>query len=713
MRRTKGWGVVWVAMAILCFPAGACAEWMWTPESGKWISDKNIEKKSAMLLYEEAQSWRQAGEIRKALSAYRKLIKQYPASTIAPDAQYEIGQLLEGQGDYYKAFKEYQKVIENYPSYKKFDEILDREYQIGNLFLSGEKMKFLGIAMLPAVDKAIEVFESIVRTAPYSSIAPRAQFNVGEAYRKIRRYNEAIPEYQKVIDNYSDSDLVPEARYQMGQCSYQTALKDAYDQTNTDVALSTLKNFVKKHQDNKKAEEIQQRINELTDRKAKKSFDIAEFYLRSKADEAAIIYYLEVIEEYPQSAYAKAAEAKIKVLEAKPKKTEEEIAREEEQKNILAKIARLLPFQKKEEKKAEAKPAERPAPAGKKPFWAFWVKEPAEPVKEVAAAKAPEKVKAAASAPVKAVSAGQKPFWAFWVKEPAGPIKTAQELSPLVSPAEAQTPAQIHIREMDESKSVVSAPAMPAPGGKKPFWAFWVKEPAVEKIGSLAKLSQDAKTPSRAAGQMKLPDEAAPSAPPTQEASVPEGKLVGPAGLMGAGAVAAMPVVAGAQATAVVAEAATTIPPVDTAAGLTAQPAAPELLPAPDAVGAVVTPVPVPDVKPPAPVVLQIKSFKWEQDGSKIRLLFETNGDLQYRMFYLKDPARILVSFSKGVFSQLQDVISVNKYGVLTIRQHLRSKESESPSGKPLNAIVIDLQKNREASVCNDVDTFVIELEKG
>ncbi len=195
-RMTRWWTVVTVVVWLIGSMGGICrADWMWTPESGKWISEKNIEKKSAMMLYEQAQGLEQAGDMVKAIGTYRKLIKQYPASSIAPDAQYWIGHLLEEQGDYYKAFKEYQKVIENYPSYKKFNDILEREYQIGNLYLSGEKLKLLGMAILPAVDKSIEIFETIVRTAPYSPIASRAQFNIGDAYRKIKHYSEAVPEY--------------------------------------------------------------------------------------------------------------------------------------------------------------------------------------------------------------------------------------------------------------------------------------------------------------------------------------------------------------------------------------------------------------------------------------------------------------------------------------------------------------------------------------
>ena len=108
-----------------------------------------------------------------------------------------------------------------------------------------------------------------------------------------------------------------------------------------------------------------------------------------------------------------------------------------------------------------------------------------------------------------------------------------------------------------------------------------------------------------------------------------------------------------------------------------------------------------------------MKSLQVEQDGSTLRLLFETNGDLDFKTFYLKDPSRVLVSFSKGVFASIQETIPVNKMGVQTVRAHFRSKESVAPEGKPLNAIVVDLEKTGEVKVYNDLDTFVIEVQKG
>ncbi len=607
MSRSTVSSILAMGIALVCWASPSQAEWMWTPESGKWISEKSVEKKSAMLLYEEAQNKEQAGDIQKALDLYRKLIRQYPSSSIAPDAQYWVGHLMEEQGDYYRAFKEYQKVIENYPSYKKFNDILERQYQIGNLYLSGEKLKLMGFAILPAVDKSIEIFETIVRTAPYSPVAPRAQFNIGEAYRKIKRYAEAIPEYQKVLENYPDSDLAAEARYQIGQCSYQKTLNPNYDQTNTDVALDSMKTFVRKHQDSKKSVEMQQKIEELIRRKAQKSFDIAEFYNRSRADEAAIIYYQDVIDNYPQTDLAKISATKIDQIAARPSKKKyadagKEVIQIEEKKGMLA---RLWPFGAKKDAapKAEEKVEEVPAPK-------------AEPQ------KAP----------------GKKPFWAFWMREPKqttrSPMVITDAYGKVLEPAE--TKAQGAVAQTATAAGAAAASA------------------AVQAVQAAA--APIAETPPAPAAPKRLEDEweeDLADAAPAPATSVPQASPAGAA----------------------------------------------QQAPQPQA---------QPIVLPMGP---RIKTLQWEEKGNTMRLLFATNADLEFKTYYLKDPSRVLVSFTPGVVSMLQETINVNKGCVQTVRQHFRSKDAGAV-GKPLNALVVDVEKSKEVKVFNEAGTFVIEVEK-
>src|SRR5438876_9827752 len=65
-----------------------------------------------------------------ALKAARRVVRVWPLSDYAPQAQYLVGRCYQAQGQDEKAFKDYQKVLEKYPKITNYQEILERQYEI-------------------------------------------------------------------------------------------------------------------------------------------------------------------------------------------------------------------------------------------------------------------------------------------------------------------------------------------------------------------------------------------------------------------------------------------------------------------------------------------------------------------------------------------------------------------------------------------------------
>jgi tol-pal system protein YbgF len=67
-------------------------------------------------------------------------------------------------------------------------------------------------------DSAIEGFRELIQKFPTAPDAADAQFFIGEALYQQKKYAQAIPEYQKVIDNYKTSDWLPDAHLMQAKC---------------------------------------------------------------------------------------------------------------------------------------------------------------------------------------------------------------------------------------------------------------------------------------------------------------------------------------------------------------------------------------------------------------------------------------------------------------------------------------------------------------
>jgi tol-pal system protein YbgF len=68
------------------------------------------------------------------------------------------------------------------------------------------------------LDLAIEGFREVVQKYPDSPEAANAQFQIGEALYQQGKFREAIPEYQKLIATYKNSQRLADAYYAQGAC---------------------------------------------------------------------------------------------------------------------------------------------------------------------------------------------------------------------------------------------------------------------------------------------------------------------------------------------------------------------------------------------------------------------------------------------------------------------------------------------------------------
>lgn len=293
------------------------AYWVWTPETGKWENPKYAAKDTPQEQFEYALNFYKARNSHAALKELKKLLKCYPLSKEAPKAQYYIGRIMEDLGSLYDAFQAYQKVIDTYPYTDLVDEVIEREFKIGEAFLSGRKIKVIGAWKIPAKDKAIEIFKAVSDNAPFGKYADLSKFNAGLAYKDIADYSNAMQMFKDVIDRYPNSKIIDKARYQLAECSKLLTLKPAYDQTPTTLARKEFEDFVKKHPDNKSADEAKQIADKLKLREAENAYGIAMFYEKRKALDSAIVYYKDVIANYPETEWAKKAQERLDEIEKK------------------------------------------------------------------------------------------------------------------------------------------------------------------------------------------------------------------------------------------------------------------------------------------------------------------------------------------------------------------------------------------------------------
>src|SRR5881275_3607790 len=113
---------------------------------------------NAQQLFDKAQEAEKQGNMGRAIKAYTQLLKKYPKDALAPGATYRAAQLLEFEADYMKAANTYRWLVERYPSSPNFDEAIEAQFRIGEIYLTGKKLRILGIPVANSLERAVTIF---------------------------------------------------------------------------------------------------------------------------------------------------------------------------------------------------------------------------------------------------------------------------------------------------------------------------------------------------------------------------------------------------------------------------------------------------------------------------------------------------------------------------------------------------------------------------
>ncbi len=303
----------------LCLADGGQASIIFRPgEKVKYVAPGEEEiSGNAQQLFDEAQDAEKQGNFGRAIKAYTQLLKKHPKDTLAPTATYRAAQLLEFERDYMKSANTYRWLVERYPSSPNFDEAIEGQFRIGEMYLSGKKIKLLGIAIGTSMDRAVEIFAAIVRTAPFGRYTARAQFDIGLARQKQSAHDAAIQAYQAVIDKFPNDPIAADAQYQIGYIWYEAARLGTNDQAATQNARTAFEDFLFRYPKSEKAPQARENLQHLQQKSIGDALKVAKYYDKAKAYRAAVIYYGEVIRDQPGTTASAEAQKRIDQIRAK------------------------------------------------------------------------------------------------------------------------------------------------------------------------------------------------------------------------------------------------------------------------------------------------------------------------------------------------------------------------------------------------------------
>ena len=306
-------------VAVLALPTIGMASVIFQPgKKAKYVVPGEEEiSGNAAELFQIGQTAEKEGNTKRAIKAYKSLVKRHPRDTLAAGALFRAAELQEQSHDYLRAAESFRQLVEKYPGSPHFDEAIEGQFRIGEVYLAGKKLRVLGIPVASSLERAVAIFASVVRTAPYGKYTARAQFDIGLAREKQGANDAAIEAYQAVVDKFPNEPIAVDAQYQIGYIWFHASKTGTKDIAAASKAKTAFQDFLFHYPNSEKAAQARADLGLLEQKQTSSSFEVAKFYDKQKYYRAAVIYYNEVIRQQPGSTESDRAKKRIDELRTK------------------------------------------------------------------------------------------------------------------------------------------------------------------------------------------------------------------------------------------------------------------------------------------------------------------------------------------------------------------------------------------------------------
>ena len=134
---------------------------------------------------------------------------------------------------------------------------------------------------------------------------------LGRSHMARRDYVSAAAQFQRLAESFPSSPLNLEARFAICDSYVRLSPKPVLDQEYTRAALEHCGAVATNYPGTTEAESARTHVAQLREKLAEKAYQNGLYYQRRRAFDAAVIYFGDVLEEYPETPLAPSALRKL------------------------------------------------------------------------------------------------------------------------------------------------------------------------------------------------------------------------------------------------------------------------------------------------------------------------------------------------------------------------------------------------------------------
>lgn len=157
-------------------------------------------------------------------------------------------------------------------------------------------------------DNAVEGFEKVtLELGSRDPLLPSAYLFLGRAYANRGEHLVAANTYARITESFPEDSLADDALFEQGQAYAKLWRKPTLDQQYGILAQSTFRTLLSAYPESPMRPQALAELTRLDEWMATKDFEIGLHYKRRRAPDSAIIYFRDVLAQYPSTDTARRA----------------------------------------------------------------------------------------------------------------------------------------------------------------------------------------------------------------------------------------------------------------------------------------------------------------------------------------------------------------------------------------------------------------------
>lgn len=273
-----------------------------------------------------ARSMLARGEYKNARKAFKQWFKTYPDSSLWPEALFYAAEtevsaedVKPRSGDLIQAYEWLETLLDGWRGNELADRALHKEFVIAQMLLFKDRKQKLwgGVLWLSATDEALDMLNKIIDLwAPGTPLAERALRFKADYHYQNGEFEEAEMAYSRLMREYPRGQHHRFAMLRSGQSALARFPGVEFDEADLLEAEVYLRDFHDRYPEESAEKSVPQLLKGITDRRAEKEYNIAQYYERTDEIDAAAYYYRWIVEHYPETTWSAQAQERLVALGA-------------------------------------------------------------------------------------------------------------------------------------------------------------------------------------------------------------------------------------------------------------------------------------------------------------------------------------------------------------------------------------------------------------